>query len=268
MEVDVNTTIYYFSATGNSLMVARDLANELGGADIVSIPQAVKDGADAQSDVVGIIFPAYMFALPLIVVNFLKAVKIKETAYIFAVVTFGGFPGRPFMLAKNILTERGIKLASGFGILMPGNYTPLYGAIPEKQQKEMFDKENKRVKEIARAVKAKKTGVFEERAVILGTLFYTLLYKGGSSQIPQADKDFWVTDDCTSCGLCGKVCPVNNIVMKDGRPEWQHHCEHCMACLQWCPVEAIQYRKNTIGRKRYHHPAVNPEDIEAGQPRC
>jgi len=28
--------------------------------------------------------------------------------------------------------------------------------------------------------------------------------------------------------------------MFDGRPVWQHHCEQCFACLQWCPKEAIQ----------------------------
>ncbi|MDD5680738.1 MAG: EFR1 family ferrodoxin [Candidatus Omnitrophica bacterium] len=262
----MKTMIYYFSATGNSLVVARDLAQELGGAEIVSIPKAMKSGAEVSSDIVGIVFPAYMFGLPLIITSFLKMLKVKKGAYVFAVVTFGGIPGRPFMLAKKILADRGITLASGFGVLMPGNYVPLYGAIPQEQQTSMFDGENKRVKEIADAVRAQKTGIFEEKAIVLGTLFHVLLYKGGSSQIPQSDKNFWVTDDCTSCGLCAKVCPVNNITMNNGRPEWQHHCEHCMACLQWCPVEAIQYKKNTVGRKRYHHPAVKSGDIEAGQP--
>jgi MinD superfamily P-loop ATPase len=34
-----------------------------------------------------------------------------------------------------------------------------------------------------------------------------------------------------------------------------------MACLQWCPVEAIQYGKKTIGRKRYHHPSIAVADM-------
>ncbi len=259
----MKTTIYYFSATGNSLVVARDLAKELGDAEVVSIAKAIKGGGDTASDVVGIVFPAYMFGMPLIVARFLKMIKAKSDAYIFAVVTFGGIPGRPLTLAKKILAERGMKLASGFGVLMPGNYTPFYGAIPEEKQRTMFDAEKSHVKEIADAVRQGKMGILEEGHIIAGTLLCLLVYKAGSSQIPNADKAFWVTEKCTSCGLCAKVCPVTDIVMTDGKPVWQHHCEHCMACLQWCPVEAIQYKKSTIGRKRYRHPAVKPADISS-----
>jgi len=259
----MKTTIYYFSATGNSLIVARDLAKELGDAEVLPIAKAIKGNADTGSDAVGIVFPAYMFGLPLIVVRFLKALKVKPGAYVFAVVTFGGIPGRPLTLAKKIPAGRGMELASGFGVLMPGNYTPLYGAISEEKQRSMFDAEKKHVKEIADAVRQRKTGIIEEGHIIAGTLLKLLIYEAGASQIPNADKGFLVTDKCTSCGLCAKVCPVSDIVMTAGRPVWQHHCEHCMACLQWCPVEAIQYKKSTVDRKRYHHPAVKAADISA-----
>jgi len=42
---------------------------------------------------------------------------------------------------------------------------------------------------------------------------------------------------------------------------WQHHCEKCFACLQWCPQEAIQFGSKTSGRKRYHHPDVKLADM-------
>ncbi|MCX5694554.1 MAG: EFR1 family ferrodoxin, partial [Candidatus Omnitrophica bacterium] len=68
-------------------------------------------------------------------------------------------------------------------------------------------------------------------------------------------------EKCTKCGLCVKVCPVMNIQMQDGKPVWLTHCQHCMGCLQWCPVEAIQYRSLTLGKKRYHHPDIQAIDI-------
>jgi len=34
-----------------------------------------------------------------------------------------------------------------------------------------------------------------------------------------------------------------------------------MACIQWCPVEAIQVGKRTRGRRRYHHPEVTAHDL-------
>jgi Fe-S-cluster-containing hydrogenase component 2 len=49
--------------------------------------------------------------------------------------------------------------------------------------------------------------------------------------------------------------------MKEGKPAWQHRCYQCMACLQWCPVEAVQYGEATAKRKRYRHPDVKLDDF-------
>ena len=257
----MSAVLYYFTSTGNSLTVARDLAEELGGAELVSMAKVMRDGNDAAYDTVGIIFPVYMFGLPLIVADFLKKVEVKKGAYIFAVATFGGLQGRAISLAKRILWERGLILSSGFSVMMPGNYTPLYGAIDEDRQKKMFEAEKVKVKEIASHLCRKETGLFEEAPRAPNLALYILLYRGGSARIRKGDADFWITEKCTRCGLCAKICPVGNIEMADGFPEWMHHCEHCMGCLQWCPVEAIQYKKNTVGRKRYRHPGVTAQDI-------
>ncbi|MDD5561627.1 MAG: EFR1 family ferrodoxin [Candidatus Omnitrophica bacterium] len=257
----MSAAIYYFSATGNSLMVARDIASELKEAKLLPITKAAGSGSIEQADIVGIVFPVYMFGLPLIVAEFLKRLKAKPDAYVFSVATLGGLPGRAHSLIRSILGARGIELACGFSVMMPGNYTPLYGAIPKEQQEGMFKKEKIKVKEIARLVTERKRGIFEEKPFLANFLLYVLLYRAGSKQIPGSAKGFWITDACTKCGRCAKVCPVANIEMKDGRPFWLAHCQHCMACLQWCPVEAIQYKKSTLGRERYRHPGISEEDI-------
>ena len=257
----MNLTLYYFSATGNSLVVARDIASEFKDARLIPITKAFDSGNIEQSDAVGIVFPVYMFGLPLIVTDFLRRLKVKPDTYVFSVATLGGLPGRAHSLARKILKTAGIKLASGFSVMMPGNYTPLYGAISKEQQDGMFQREKVKVKEITRFVRERKSGIFEEKPFFVNFLLYVLLYRGGSAQIPGSAKRFWITEACIKCGRCAKVCPVVNIEMKDGKPLWLDHCQHCMACLQWCPVEAIQYKKATAGKKRYRHPDVNEEDI-------
>jgi ferredoxin/flavodoxin len=257
----MSTVLYYFSATGNSLATARDLASELEGAQVIPMAKALNSGGSEQYDKVGIVFPVYMFGLPLIVKDFLKEAKFKPGAYVFSVATFGGMPGRAHSLAKSILKARGVELACGFSVIMPGNYTPLYGAIPERSQEEMFSKEKTRVKEIAHSVLEGRRGILEEKPFFLNLIIYCLLYKAGSAQIPGSAKGFWFTKDCNKCGRCAAVCPVENIEMREGGPVWFDHCQHCMACLQWCPVEAIQYKKMTAGRKRYRYPGISPEDI-------
>jgi len=257
----MSKAIFYFSATGNSLAVAKDLAQGLGGAKLIPITKALKDNSEQPFDVIGIVYPVYMFGLPLIIADFIKKIKLKPDTYIFSVATLGGLPGRAHTLICKILKNRGLQLAAGFSVRMPGNYTPLYEAIPKEKQDQMFNIEKERVKFISESVLAKKRVIIEESPFLLNFLLYILLYKGGIWFVPLSGKNFWITEACTKCGLCAKICPVENIELIEGRPKWLQHCQHCMACLQWCPVQAIQYKKSTIGRKRYRHPEISAQDI-------
>jgi ferredoxin len=256
----LETAIYYFSATGNSLVVARDLAQGLEPAELIQINKALKNPDASAYQRVGFVYPVYMFGLPLIIAEFLRTVKINPETYVFSVATLGGLPGRAHSLAKQILKERGIKLACGFSVVMPGNYTPLYEAFSQEKQQQMFAQEKIKVRRILEHLNLRAEGIMEE-GFLLNYLLYKLLYAGGSKQIPLAAKGFWVTQGCTRCGLCGRICPVENIKMQEAKPVWLDHCQHCMACLQWCPPEAIQYKKLTLGKKRYHHPDVGAHQI-------
>ncbi|MBM3244913.1 MAG: 4Fe-4S ferredoxin [Candidatus Omnitrophica bacterium] len=257
----MTTAIYYFSGTGNCLRVAEDLAGELGGAEVISIPHAVKNGLfSTEADCVGLVYPVYMWGIPLIVADFIRKIKIENNAFIFAIATFGGMPGATLLQNQKILALRGLKLSLGFAVRMPGNYTPLYGAIPQEKQEKMFEKEKQRVKEIALAIKEKRVGRIETSNFLVN-LLSGAIYKLGSSKIRAMDSGFWVNEKCNGCAVCFRVCPVGNIAMQNSKPVWKHHCEQCLACLQWCPEEALQYGKSTSGRRRYHHPQVKLDEI-------
>lgn len=253
--------IFYFSATGNCLKVARDLAAEVGESEVISIPKVIKgERIDSPSEAIGIVYPVYMWGMPLLVVKFIEKLKPLKDKYIFAVVTYGGACGDALGQTARQFESQGQKLSAGFAVKMPGNYIPFYGAIPEEKQAKMFIKERERIKEIASIVKEKRPCTIEKSAILFN-LLSPLIYKLGSSKIPLMDIGFWADEKCNSCGICEKVCPVNNIKLCAGRPVWQHKCEQCMACLQWCPQEAIQYRKSTLTRKRYRNPYVTLNDF-------
>ena len=66
----MRTVIFYFSGTGNCLKVARDLASELGNTELIPVAKAIKDKAKVLVECIGIIYPVYMFGMPLIVKKF------------------------------------------------------------------------------------------------------------------------------------------------------------------------------------------------------
>jgi ferredoxin len=73
--------------------------------------------------------------------------------------------------------------------------------------------------------------------------------------------EFQISNECTSCGLCVKLCPAKNITMATGKPVFRNQCERCLACLQHCPKKAINYKDKTQKRGRYSHPQIKPGEI-------
>jgi len=255
-------TIFYFSGSGNSLAIARNLGKTMGGAEIVPISKVMNSGLDLSADKIGIVFPVYMFGLPVIIAEFLKKLKNLGDKYIFAIANCGGAKGFSLKQAETILRAGGSNLSAGFEVIMPGNYTPLYGAKSEEKQKKLFAGTDIKIKEIAGMVNNNQQtkisgGIFPLN--LLSKFFYSL----SAPKIPKMSSKFWASPKCNGCGICSKVCPVKNIEHIENKPKWLLKCEQCLACLHWCPKEAIEYGNKTAGKKRYRHPEINLNDMLA-----
>jgi ferredoxin len=257
----MKTILYHFSATGNSLVVARDLAKILGSTELVPIPHAMHEKLSTDAERVGIIFPVYWEGLPNIVSKFIRKMRVYQGRYVFAICTCGGTEGGTLLQAAKELKEQRVDLSAGFSVKMPGNYIRMYDSFSKEKQAEMFDSERKRMKRIARIVKGGLVEPVEKSFFLFNWIASGIIYPIKAPRFKRADRSFWVTKDCNSCGTCAKVCPVENIKLKDGIPVWRHKCEQCMACLQWCPKKAIQAGNGTLKRKRYRHPEVTLKDI-------
>lgn len=257
----MKTEVYYFTGTGNSLVVARDIVQEIEG-ELIAIPEAVSKGSiEIDSKVAVVVFPVYMWGMPLIIERFIKSIKNLKDISIYAIVTYGGMPGATVNIFAKTLEKYGGKLAAGFTVRMPGNYTPMYGAIAEEKQRKMFNDWNRKAKFIADYINHGQRGKRECSNPLVNLIFSSLIYNLSAKHIPKMDDKFRADDKCNQCGICQKICPVSNIQLDQGTPVWKGRCEQCMACLQWCPEKAIQYGENTVTRKRYHHPEVNMRDM-------
>ena len=258
----MDTTIFYFTGTGNSLWVASYLASKLGDTKLLPLPLSEKVNLSGlTSNRVGFVFPVIMFGLPPLIKRFIESVPISNDTYNFAVATCGGTPFSSLKMVEQLLSNRGIKLSAGFCVRMVNNCTSIGEAIPEEKQYLRFEK----AKTILNAIglKIEKQEIHMDRGIPgLNWYFSGVLHKKAEFLIADAAKYFYIDHNCNGCGLCEKVCPVKNITMDSMKPRWHGHCEQCYACLQWCPKESIQVRnKKTEGRRRYHHPEITIADV-------
>jgi Pyruvate/2-oxoacid:ferredoxin oxidoreductase delta subunit len=253
------TTIYYFSGTGNSLAVARAIAEKLGDTKLISM--ARPDAANLSPDTrrVGLIFPVYVFGLPLIVARFIKQLKIPKDSYLFAVAVNGGMPCATLNQAARLCSEQDMLLSSGFAVTMVDNCISIAGAISLEKQKIRFEKAGRKIDDICAAIEKRERSIYPGWPLV--NWLFSRMYRRWIVKAPGKDKQFTADSNCNGCGLCASVCPVRNIKMNERLPAWQHHCEQCLACLHWCPNKAIQWGKHTTGRIRYHHPDVTVKDI-------
>ena len=114
--------ILYFTATGNSLYIARQLADE--ETELLSIPQIVKQGRhDFEADEIGIVYPIYGHMPPNMVRNFIKQARIKA-GYKFAVLTYGMLDFNAAELWDGISQQAGTKFDYINTLVMVDNWLP------------------------------------------------------------------------------------------------------------------------------------------------
>ena len=255
----MSATIYWFSGTGNSLFAARLLAELIDGATLIPIANSAPaiEAVGGEGHKIGFVFPSYFGDLPRIVRAFVENLNILPGTDLFAVVTMGAFGQGSVKAMGELLAAKGLSLRYGAGVRMPANYIlkydpAIFGAKSAKRVSSKLNKADRKLRRIADDIKNGKQKT-EKNPITAKTLY---------TNVEALDLEFTVTEKCTACGLCQRVCPAKNIELTNGRPVWLHHCEHCVSCISWCPVQAIEYGEKTLRRTRYRNPVVTASDLE------
>ncbi len=256
----MDTTIFYYTGTGNALWTARMLGDRMGGADIVPMSGCPEEKKVMDGKALGFIFPEYIWGVHSPVIRFVQSLNVKRTGYVFAVAVNGGQVSNTLVQLQNIMSGKGLTLSAGFQLKMPSNYIPWGGPGPKEKQLRHFERAREKISRIAVHVLARKV-LPVEKGPLWQRVLFTVIYRLSFDKVPAMDKPFWSDDKCNQCGICEKVCPAGNITLSDGKPVWRHRCDQCFACLQWCPQEAIQYGKKTPGYERYRHPEITLKDV-------
>lgn len=244
------TTIYYFTGTGNSQMIAEELAAKLPDCKTEKITPDLAKGLKL-SECAGIVFPVYFLGIPPIVRKFLANAEIESGTYCFAVANMGNMSGNALPFVRKLMKSKGVCLQAEYAIKMPENYLPMFAPESNANQEKLFTAARQKIIVIAEDVQNKRK-LSPKFYHPLFNLYHNFMHKN----IAGMDKNFTVQSSCNGCKKCMKICPVNNISIYNGAPKWHHHCEYCFACLHYCPQKAICCGKKTINRDRYQNPYI------------
>ncbi len=243
--------IIYFSGTGNSRYLAKQLAQQLDD-DLIDATVLIKTGehpAIASEKPYIFVAPVYAWRFPRVLADWMRKCTFTGDRRVYFVLTCGGEIGAADRYLEAFCKELSLCYMGTGEVVMPENYLVMFDPPPQEKDTPVLDASVASANGMARQIreglpfpKRKSTLVGRLSSGIVNSCFYTF-YIGA--------KKFRATDACVSCGKCAEVCMLNNISIKDNKPVWGKNCTHCMACICRCPAEAIEYGKHTSGRRRY-----------------
>lgn len=257
----MNTNLFYFSATGNTLMVSKELQKRIIDCSMEPMAKLMNQTKIIpDSSIVGFVFPLYFAGLPNIVASFISKIDYQNIDYIFAVVTKSQFfsPGLVEEQMNQILVQYHKKVNFVAYINMVGNFIMKYDIVSAQKQRAIMEQTLKKVEFIAGHILRKDNLI--ENPVRLLKFIGKQMYIKMRANAQKNDDDFFC-DMCNQCGLCVRICPTGNISLSSERPVWNHNCELCLACIHACPLKGIQYGEETKHRPRYRNPDVTIEEM-------
>ena len=258
----MKNVVFYFSGTGNNLYVARKIAEGLGDTKVYPL-KAFSEYEKELEKFRRIIFcvPSYYSHIPNYVQKMIERMEFKPEQKVYSIIVCGGNRGHAIEDLREVVCKSGGRVYGEYMVVLPGSYILSYGGFPDilVSMENFFSKIkiNKIVKEIAndKSRMLKKPGLFYRESD-------EPRLRKAIDEYAAIGENYMVSDQCVGCGACVRVCPVNNIVMVDGKPDFGHECQQCMACIQWCSCKAIDYENKAFKRKRYHHPEINRTDMQ------
>ena len=259
--------IFYFSGTGNSLWAARQLGEALG-----EEPVAVADelgrhpGRDCEYEIgedgrLILVFPVHSWGPAVLMLRFVERLTLHGYSHqpVYAVCTCGDTCGETDRILGKALARRGLRLTACWSVRMPNNYILMkgFGVDCDEVRETKLHTAPKEIAAVADDIR----GIRPYANYVVGTwpgfksgvinpLFRRFLAGPGSRT------EFHVSDACIGCGLCALNCPTGTVTMRDGHPVWGRGCVQCTACINRCPVRAIDWGKITQSEGRYHHPEL------------
>ena len=244
--------ILCYSGTGNSRYIAHRIADALGDG-LLSMNDRIKAGDTSPIEVnerLIIVTPTYAWRIPRIVRDWLTKTEFPGAKQAWFVMNCGSEIGNAAKYNRTLCQEKQLSYMGTAQIIMPENYIAMFDAPRAEEARQIVDRAESDIDRSATAIAENQAfppprdNLYDRfMSGPVNPIFYVFCVKA---------KAFTVSDACIGCGKCAALCPTNNITIQNGKPVWGDDCTHCMACICYCPAEAIEYGKKSLGKPRYH----------------
>mgnify|MGYP001390935041 CR=1 FL=1 len=223
-----NVSIIYFSGTGGTSRITDAFEEGLLNreCEVTKIPLDLSklnlhtEKQSQNHDLIILIFAVHAFDAPKPVYDWITSTEIKRTDT--AVISVSGAGETwPNTGCRNdcckCLEDRGFKVVYEKMMVMPSNWTItvndhlamwIINSIPEKVGKVLDSLLSGNI----RRTNYKKSPLRS---------YFSKSEKDHASLFP---KEIVVSESCTGCGWCSRNCPMNNISIKDFRPDFKDQC--------------------------------------------
>lgn len=243
--------ILYFTGTGNSKYVADFLADRLND-EVVSLGDMLKNNLQralkSEKPFVWIA-PIYAWRFPKAIDELFEKIDFQGNRTVYFVATMGGDSGDCEKFCKKLTAGKNMKFGGFADVIMPDNYFGGFNIKDENEMIETVKAAHPTLGKIADTIESDQ--ILNIRVKTSAGALKSGLVNYGFTKYMLSGVKYKVNEDCTGCGKCVKICPANNIEIKDGKPFFLGNCMGCYACIHKCHEKAINLGKRTEGKTRY-----------------
>ncbi|KAF5052565.1 Electron transport complex subunit RsxB [anaerobic digester metagenome] len=241
--------IYYFSGTGNTLLVARKIKEAFENQKYVVILRkiSITGAVELENDChLGIVVPVAMQSTFPIVWDFIDRLPEGKMRQVFFADTMESFSGGVVGPMKKSLEAKGYRCIGAYEFKMATS-------MQTTGKKAAIGKEKNRIALL-------KVDAYVQSLIDGSAKWERIPFLSDAMRYSSKLRFIWTKMSenimidhalCTKCRMCEKFCPVNAIRLTDQHMKIQHkQCISCMRCVNYCPQNAFTLGKKHVIQKK------------------
>jgi ferredoxin len=236
----------YFSPTGNTRSIIQALSHGINQNNAVRIDLTKPNIRKMQlqtskNDLLVVAVPVYIGRVPALLNEWLHRIKAHKTPTVCIVVYGNRAYDDALLELKNILIKRGCTPIACAAYIGEHSYssseTPIAEARPDIN-------DLNHAKLFGRKI--------NEKLLSLSSVEYISDIKIPGNCPYRGDTKLWsidfiaINNECTQCGTCAEVCPVNAIDSENSNLIDKERCITCCACIKNCPQNARTMKSSQV----------------------